>query len=80
VEVVIKSKKTAAFYVAGGVPKNYINDSVVMGNIYGKDKGHDYALQITTAVTQDGGLSSSSLGEGQSWGKIRKMQNCYGLG
>ncbi|MBU0502215.1 MAG: deoxyhypusine synthase family protein, partial [Candidatus Margulisbacteria bacterium] len=72
VEIVVKSKKTAAFYVAGGVPKNYINDSIVMGSIYGKNKGHDYALQITTAVTQDGGLSSSSLSEGRSWGKIKK--------
>jgi len=72
-QVVVKSKKTAAFYVAGGVPKNYINDSIVMGYIYGKkDLGHDYALQVTTAVVQDGGLSSSTLDEGRSWGKIKK--------
>ncbi len=72
VQIVVKSKKTAAFYVAGGVPKNYINDSIVMSYIYGCDRGHDYALQVTTAVTQDGGLSSSSLSEGRSWGKIKK--------
>ncbi|MBU0672000.1 MAG: deoxyhypusine synthase family protein [Candidatus Margulisbacteria bacterium] len=72
VQIVIKSPKTAAFYVAGGVPKNYINDSIVMSYIYGFDRGHDYALQITTAVTQDGGLSSSTLSEGRSWGKIKK--------
>ena len=72
-QIVVKSPKTAAFYVAGGVPKNYINDSIVMGYIYGKkDLGHEYALQITTAVVQDGGLSSSTLGEGHSWGKIKK--------
>lgn len=70
-QIVVKSPKTAAIYVAGGVPKNYINDSVVMGYIFGIEKGHSYALQITTAVTADGGLSSSTLGEAQSWGKIK---------
>ena len=72
VQIVVKSPKTAAFYVAGGVPKNYINDSIVMGYIFGLERGHDYAIQVTTAVTQDGGLSSSTLSEGRSWGKIKK--------
>ncbi|MGH9478953.1 MAG: deoxyhypusine synthase family protein, partial [Terriglobales bacterium] len=27
-QIVVQSKKTAAIYIAGGVPKNYINDSV----------------------------------------------------
>ncbi len=69
-QVVVKSPCTAAIYVAGGVPKNYINDSVVMGYLYGLERGHDYAIQVTTAVTADGGLSSSTLREAQSWGKI----------
>lgn len=71
-QLVVKSKETAAIYVAGGVPKNYINDSVVMSYLFGQDRGHKYALQVTTAVTADGGLSSSTLGEAQSWGKIGK--------
>jgi len=71
-QIVVASRKTAAIYVAGGVPKNYINDSVVMASMFGRDCGHDYALQVTTAVTQDGGLSGSTLGEARSWGKIRK--------
>lgn len=71
-QIVVKSPKTAAIYVAGGVPKNYINDSVVMSYIFGLERGHDYAIQVTTAVTQDGGLSGSTLGEAQSWGKIAK--------
>jgi deoxyhypusine synthase len=71
VQIVVQSKSTAAIYVAGGVPKNYINDSVVMGYIYGLERGHDYALQVTTAVTADGGLSSSTLSEARSWGKIK---------
>jgi len=70
VQTVLKSKSTAAIYVAGGVPKNYINDSIVMAYIFNQERGHDYAIQVTTAVTQDGGLSSSTLGEAQSWGKV----------
>ncbi len=72
-QVVVKSKRTAAFYVAGGVPKNYINDSVVMSYIFKKDTGgHTYALQITTDVPHWGGLSGSTLEEATSWGKINK--------
>lgn len=71
-QIVVESKKTAAIYVAGGVPKNYINDSIVMGYIFGLQRGHSYAIQITTAVSLDGGLSGSTLGEAQSWGKIKK--------
>ena len=72
-QIVVHSRKTAAIYVAGGVPKNYINDSIVMAYIFNQERGHDYALQVTTAVTQDGGLSGSALGEAQSWGKISKQ-------
>lgn len=75
VQIVVNSPKTAAIYVAGGVPKNYINDSIVMGYIYGQERGHDYAIQVTTAVTQDGGLSSSTLSEARSWGKVQKKAN-----
>ncbi len=71
-QITVQSPATAAIYVAGGVPKNYINDSVVMSYIFGQNRGHDYAVQITTAVVQDGGLSGSTLGEAISWGKIKK--------
>ena len=71
-QIVVKSKMTAAIYVAGGVPKNYINDSIVMSYIFGLERGHEYAIQVTTAVTADGGLSSSTLSEARSWGKIKK--------
>jgi len=72
-QIVVHSRKTAAIYVAGGVPKNYINDSIVMAYIFNQERGHDYAIQVTTAVTQDGGLSGSTLGEAQSWGKISRQ-------
>ncbi len=72
VQIVVRSPKTAAIYVAGGVPKNYINDSIILAYLYGLDRGHDYAVQVTTAVTADGGLSSSTLSEARSWGKIEE--------
>ena len=44
-----------------------------MSYIFGsQDHGHRYALQMTTAVTADGGLSSSTLDEAKSWGKVKK--------
>jgi len=69
-QIVTKSRKTAAFYVAGGVPKNYINDSIVMAYIFGKERAHSYALQLTTDSPHWGGLSGSTLNEAKSWGKV----------
>jgi deoxyhypusine synthase len=71
-QIVAKSPMTSGIYVAGGVPKNYINDAIVMSYIFGAERGHAYAIQVTTAVTQDGGLSSSTLSEARSWGKVKK--------
>ena len=73
-QIVVNSSRTAGFYVAGGVPKNYINDSIVKAYILGEDTGgHKYALQVTTDSPHWGGLSGSTLGEAQSWGKINKQ-------
>lgn len=75
-QIVVKSNRTSAIYVAGGVPKNYINDSVVMGYIFGRDTGgHKYAIQVTTDVPHWGGLSGSTLSEARSWGKVNKKAN-----
>jgi deoxyhypusine synthase len=72
-QIVVKSKATAAVYVSGGVPKNYINDSIVMSYIFGLDTGgHKYALQITTDAPHWGGLGGSTLSEATSWGKVSK--------
>lgn len=72
-QIVYKSQATAAAYIAGGVPKNYINDSVIMTYIFGRDTGgHRYAFQLTTAQPTDGGLSGSTLSEATSWGKVSK--------
>ena len=70
-QIVVKSKSTSAIYIAGGVPKNFINDSVVMAYIFGKNTGgHTYAFQLTTDVPHWGGLSGSTLEEAKSWGKV----------
>lgn len=72
-QIIVNSARTSAIYVAGGVPKNYINDSVVMGYIFGKETGgHKYAIQVTTDVPHWGGLSGSTLSEARSWGKVNK--------
>jgi len=72
-QIVVKSPATAAIYVSGGVPKNYINDSIVMSYIFGIDTGgHKYALQVTTDAPHWGGLGGSTLSEATSWGKVSK--------
>ena len=72
-QMVVKSPCTSAIYVAGGVPKNFINDSVVMGYIFNLDTGgHRYAIQVTTDSPHWGGLSGSTLDEAMSWGKVSK--------
>ncbi len=74
VQILAHSPRTAVVYIGGGTPKNWINDGIVMANYaFGREgEGHYYALQITTDVPHWGGLSGSTLDEGQSWGKISK--------
>jgi len=73
-QIVVQSPASAALYVSGGVPKNYINDSIVMSYIFGIETGgHRYALQITTDAPHWGGLGGSTLSEATSWGKISKQ-------
>jgi deoxyhypusine synthase len=73
-QIVVQSPATAALYVSGGVPKNYINDSIVMSYIFGIDTGgHKYAIQITTDAPHWGGLGGSTLSEATSWGKVSKQ-------
>lgn len=71
-QIVLKSKKTGAIYIGGGVPKNYINDAAVMLEY---TEGHHYAFQITTEPPHWGGLSGSTLDEAKSWGKVYKKAN-----
>jgi deoxyhypusine synthase len=72
--VILNSKKTSAVYIGGGVPKNFVNDAIVMANFdFDADiEGHSYAIQVSTAIPMDGGLSGSTLNEAVSWGKIKQ--------
>lgn len=72
-QIKIKSNKTGVIYVGGGVPKNYIQQTEVIAETLGYDKGgHYYAIQITTDVPYWGGLSGCTFEEAQSWGKINR--------
>jgi len=70
-EIKIKSKSSGLFMIGGGVPKNFVQDTVVCAELLGKNVDmHKYAVQITVADTRDGACSSSTLREASSWGKV----------
>jgi len=72
-QVKILSDKTGVIYIGGGVPKNYIQQTEVIAETLGYDKGgHHYAIQITMDTPQWGGLSGCTFEEAQSWGKINR--------
>jgi deoxyhypusine synthase len=67
----IHNPTTGIFMIGGGVPKNFTQDIVVAAEILGQDVPmHKYAVQITVADVRDGALSSSTLKEASSWGKV----------
>ncbi len=68
--MVESSKKTGVIYVGGGVPKNFIQQTQVIGSIHNEELGgHDYAIQYTTDAPHWGGLSGCTFDEAISWGK-----------
>ena len=70
-EIKIKSKSSGLLMIGGGVPKNFVQDTVVCAELLGKKTDmHKYAVQITVADTRDGACSSSTLKEASSWGKV----------
>lgn len=67
----IKNPTTGLFMIGGGVPKNFAQDVVVAADVLGHDAPmHKYAVQVTVADVRDGALSSSTLKEASSWGKV----------
>ena len=66
-----RQKDTGLFMIGGGVPKNFAQDITVAADIMGFEaRMHKYAVQITVADVRDGALSSSTLKEANSWGKV----------
>jgi deoxyhypusine synthase len=65
------AKTTGIFMIGGGVPKNFIQDTVICAEVLGREVPmHQYAVQITVADARDGACSSSTLKEASSWGKV----------
>ena len=70
-DIKIAAGTTGLLMVGGGVPKNFVQDTVVCAEILGKEvEMHKYAVQITVADSRDGACSSSTLKEACSWGKV----------
>ena len=65
INMVRDAKKSCAFLVGGGVPKNHIIQAAQF-----TDLGHNYGVQITTDRPEYGGLTGASMQEGISWGKF----------
>ncbi len=66
IDIAWTAKKRGILYVGGGLPKNFIQQSLQFS------KGADYGVQITTDRMEPGGSSGAPLREGISWGKMNK--------
>lgn len=66
IDIAWTSKKNGIIYVGGGLPKNFIQQSLQFS------KGADYGIQITTDRMEPGGSSGAPLKEGISWGKMNR--------
>ncbi len=70
-EIKMNAPTSGLVMVGGGVPKNFVQDTVICAEILGKEVPmHKYAVQITVADVRDGACSSSTLKEASSWGKV----------
>jgi len=59
------AKEPGAVLLGGGVPKNFIFQSMLL-----TPKSFKYAIQITMDRPEPGGLSGATLEEAKSWGKV----------
>ena len=71
-QIKVEAGESGLLMVGGGVPKNFVQDTVVCAEILGHHDVavHKYAVQITVADVRDGACSSSTLQEAASWGKV----------
>lgn len=67
VELSSNAKKPGAVLLGGGVPKNFIFQSMLL-----TPQSFKYAIQITMDRPEHGGLSGATLEEAKSWGKVAK--------
>jgi deoxyhypusine synthase len=59
------AEHTGAFVVGGGVPKNFVLQTMLVA-----PGAYDYAVQLTMDPPRTGGLSGATLDEARSWGKL----------
>jgi deoxyhypusine synthase len=81
-QIKLANPVTGLLMIGGGVPKNFAQDIVVAADILMEQDAadgtaaheypqmHKYAVQVTVADVRDGALSSSTLKEASSWGKV----------
>jgi len=82
-QIKLHNPVTGLLMLGGGLPKNFAQDIVVAADILmaqdsantseGKHdypEMHKYAIQVSVADVRDGALSSSTLKEASSWGKV----------
>jgi deoxyhypusine synthase len=73
-KIKMAAKTSGLFMIGGGVPKNFVQDTVICAEVLGKEVPmHQYAVQITVADSRDGACSSSTLREASSWGKVETV-------
>lgn len=74
-KIKMKAPTSGLLMIGGGVPKNFVQDTVVAAEVLGVEVPmHKYAVQITVADVRDGACSSSTLKEASSWGKVETAQ------
>jgi deoxyhypusine synthase len=70
-QIKMEAKASGLFMIGGGVPKNFVQDTVICAECLGREVPmHKYAIQLTVADVRDGACSSSTLKEASSWGKV----------
>jgi deoxyhypusine synthase len=66
-DLAFEAEKAGAMVVGGGVPKNYVLQTMLT-----VPEAYDYAVQLTMDPEETGGLSGATLEEARSWGKLEK--------
>lgn len=64
-KIAIRSPKTGAIIMGGGIPKHHILNSNIWKN------GLDYAVYMNTGLYEDGSDSGAKASEGYTWAKLR---------
>ncbi len=65
IDTCYEAKHAGVLIVGGGVPKNFILQSMLVA-----PRSFDYAIQLTMDRPETGGLSGATLDEARSWGKV----------